>query len=232
MEQSKLIAIAGGIGSGKSVVSRILRIMGYRVYDCDSRAKELMGQSEEMKSRIKEEVFSNAVTLSPSGTLQIDRKALAKAVFSDTRKLNRLNEIVHGAVKHDVEQWRETNGACGKPLFVETAILYTSGMDQMVDGVWMVEAPMQIRLLRAMGRDNATKEEIAARINKQHSEEVKAAAWPHTHTSIIINDGIFPLLPQITGLLAELEKPEDRGLLKNLGRKINDMLQRNNCKIK
>lgn len=204
MNSSKLIAVTGGIGSGKSVVSRILRVMGYEVYDCDSRAKRLMDESNRIKRRIAEEVCAEAIVVDASGDMIIDRKRLADAVFSDADKLRQLNGIVHGAVKEDIATWHATASKRQQILFVETAILYTAGMDKMVDGVWMVEAPMHIRLKRAMSRDNASRDAVAARIEKQHGEELLAQSASHRSTSIIINDGMLPLLPQVEALLGKL----------------------------
>ncbi|MDE6436166.1 MAG: dephospho-CoA kinase, partial [Muribaculaceae bacterium] len=89
-----LIAITGGIGSGKSVVSRVLRAMGYPVYDCDSQAKAIMDADAEIHRRLCSEIDAAVVT---DGV--IDRKRLAEIVFNDKAKLAVLNAIVHSAVK-------------------------------------------------------------------------------------------------------------------------------------
>ena len=101
---NRFIAITGGIGSGKSTVSRCLTTLGYPVYDCDSQAKTLMDSNPEIISRIASEVCSEAVT---DG--KINRTVLASAVFADIKKLHRLNEIVHGSVRADIRRWRESH---------------------------------------------------------------------------------------------------------------------------
>lgn len=191
----RLIAIGGGIGSGKSLVSRILVAMGYQVYDCDSRAKTLMDSSEDIKRHIAEDILSQAVT--SDGT--IDRAMLASEVFADKRKLDALNSIVHGAVKRDIKDWAESLNV---PFcWIESAIVYESGIDRMVDEVWMVDAPEELRINRVMSRSSMSREMVKARIEAQAWPEDRI---PHSVTRILINDGVVPLLPQILGLLAKL----------------------------
>ena len=123
-----IIAINGGIGSGKSVVSRIVTVMGYPVYDCDAQARQLMDSSDEIKAAISAGIHHACIK---DG--QIDRAMLASIVFEDKEKLAILNSIVHGAVREHFASWAEDQA--GTVCFVETAILYQSGMDTMVDEV-------------------------------------------------------------------------------------------------
>lgn len=186
-----LIALTGGIGSGKSVVARMLRAMGYEVYDCDSRAKAIMDADPAIRARIADEVAADAVT----GDM-IDRRRLAEVVFSDPQSLCRLNSIVHGAVRSDITSW----AASRSTAFVETAILYQSGIDRMVDQVWEVVAPVPLRLRRAMQRDAADAEAVRARIDAQDSF---IPEHQHPVCRQIVNDGVMPLLPQLLTLLTE-----------------------------
>ena len=138
----KLIAITGGIGSGKSVVSTILRKLGYAVYDCDSRAKLLMATSADIKQELSEAFGADVI--STDGTICAPR--LAAKVFGDNEALMRLNGIVHPRVKQDILRWAEgiasSNGDCCEcRVFVETAILHESGLDAIVDEEWQVTAP-------------------------------------------------------------------------------------------
>lgn len=187
MSAEKIIAVVGGIGSGKSVVCRVLRSMGYPVYDCDSRARFLQDSDAEMRRRIATEVTADA--LNPDGTL--NRPALAACVFSCPDKLRALNRIVHGAVADDLRE-HIAGDLSGKNLFfVETAILYESGLDRMVNAVWEVTAPEDVRVARVMSRSGLSADEVRARIAAQSP----SAANPKHY--IIINDGETPLLPQI-----------------------------------
>lgn len=188
----KLIAICGGIGSGKSVVSRCLLAMGYPVYDCDRNAKKLMDCDRAICDRIADEIAGDAVNRDGS----INRSRLSEIVFADADALSRLNRIVHGAVRDDLRQWV----ACQRtPLaFVETAILYESRLDREVDEVWEVYAPSEIRLERVMRRSGLTEEQVLARMSAQDSFVPEKY---HQCVKNIINDCCAPVLPQIEHLL-------------------------------
>lgn len=203
----KLIAVAGGIGSGKSVICRMLRVMGYEVYDCDTMAKALMDRSGRMKQRIAGEIGEEAIMMPADNaweTAVIDRRRLSAIVFSDKEKLSRLNAIVHGEVIADVKRWRDGKRVGGKNVvFVESAVLYTSGLHREVDAIWYVSASESTRIERAMARDNATREQIVARIA---SQEIELAAMRQSGDKIyeIDNNGERAVLPQVLGLLRKI----------------------------
>lgn len=179
-----MIAIVGGIGSGKSVVCKTLACLGFPVYDCDSRAKALMDNCEEIKSKI-------STLISPTAIIdgKIQRQQLAQIVFNDAKALTTLNSIVHTAVREDLADWAATKkGLC----FFETAILRESGLDRMVDEIWVVEAPEPLRVARAMARSHMTRQEAQARVDAQQAVESNFR---------IINDDLTPILPQIQNLL-------------------------------
>ncbi len=189
-----LIAVTGGIGSGKSIVSRVLMAMGYEVYDCDRRARALIDGSREILAEIAARISAEVV----SAEWRLDRPALAAIVFADREKLNLLNEITHGAVRRDLAAWAAARAAAGKPVFVETAILYESGLDRMADRVWEVVAPTEMRIARAMTRDGADRESVERRIMAQAAE----TRGEHHDVQLIVNDGFKALLPQVLALLA------------------------------
>lgn len=189
-----IIAINGGIGSGKSVVSRIVTAMGYPVYDCDVRARQLMDSSDEIKAAISADIHRACIK---DGL--IDRAMLASIVFEDKEKLAILNSIVHGAVREHFASWAENQP--GSVCFVETAILYQSGMDTMVDEVWTVDAPLDLRIERVMKRNGLTRQAVMSRITTQDSF---TPATPHPLVRLIINDADTPLLPRIEQLTSTL----------------------------
>ncbi|WP_305386166.1 dephospho-CoA kinase [uncultured Muribaculum sp.] len=191
MSSTRLIAITGGIGSGKSVISDILRAMGHKVYDCDTRAKALMDTDESIKNDLINLISIDAV----SSDRTIDRKLLSEIVFNDPDALSRLNSIVHKAVRADLRRWRDTSS--DKTVWVETAILYASRLDREVDEVWEVTAPTELRVQRVMKRNSMSREQVLARISSQST----TAAQLHPLTKTIVNDGVEPVLPQILSLL-------------------------------
>lgn len=193
-KQAKLIAITGGIGSGKSVVSQILRKLGYKVYDSDTEARRLMDDSVAIKKEISNKI--NPSVINEDGS--INRKALSNIVFNDSQKLGTLNHIVHSAVRNDLQLYVKR---CNNTIvFVETAILYQSEIDRMVDEVWDITAPDDIRINRVINRNSLTAEEVKKRIKSQEFTPEKL----HEQTKVIINDDKTAILPQIENLLANL----------------------------
>ena len=191
----RLIAITGGIGCGKSIVSNILRALEYPVYDCDSEAKRLMNDSNYIKSEISKKISCEAIALDGS----INRPVLAKIVFNDNKLLSQLNMIVHSAVKKDIINWTKQHQT-QHTLFVETAILYQSGINLFVDEVWEIQAPIDLRINRVILRNNTIAEDVQSRINSQQCNIEKL----HDNTKYIVNDNIKPILAQILNLIKEL----------------------------
>lgn len=193
MSDNKLpIVICGGIGSGKSVVSRILRLRGYGVYDCDSRARAIMESDPGLRRFLLDE-FGESV-FHADGTL--DRTFLAGRIFSDAESRRRLNSRVHAAVRDDIAVW---SGASPLNRFVETAIPATSGLLAGASGVWLVEAPVSRRVGRVCRRSALTPQQVLERIESQKGEidGVLACGLPVT---VVDNSGDTPLLPQIDGV--------------------------------
>jgi len=190
----RLIAITGGIGSGKSVIASMVKVMGYEVYDCDSRARQLMVGSDEVVKLIKETFGAQAYH--DDGSL--NRTHLSKIAFGNSQALSQLNAIVHPATARDMQQWAHEQAQAGATIaFVETALLRTAGLDSIVDQVWHVTAPTTVRIERVMARNGITARQVQDRIEAQSVEEVVA---PGEH--VIVNDGQRAVLPQVIELLS------------------------------
>lgn len=190
-----VVGITGGIGSGKSVVSRICRLKGFHVYDCDSKAKELMNVSELLKSELKTKIGDEVITADGS----IDRRLLAQRIFGDDDLRAWLNIRVHEMVRADIVRWCESSD--NRLLFIESAILHTSHLDEFVDEIWLVEAPEAVRLQRVMLRNAFSEEEVLARMKSQ-SDEFEALSVSKTVS--IFNSGKESLLSQINHLLNQM----------------------------
>ncbi len=186
---SRIIAITGGIGVGKSVICRILINMGYPVYDCDYNAKVIMDNNDDIKNKIYSNICNEAIV---NG--QIDRKKLSDVVFGNDIALNKLNNIVHTAVKEDILSWITNKNIA----FIETAILYQSGLDKIVNEVWEITAPTDLRIKRVMDRNSISCDEVKKRIDAQSRFITNNL---HSNIKSIINDGIKPIIPQIEQLL-------------------------------
>jgi len=185
------IGITGGIGSGKSLVTKIFACLGIPVYDADSHAKELMTTDGILISQIKKE-FGDLSYLS-DGTL--NRKYLGEVVFSQQEKLDILNGLVHPRVRHDFAQW--TDRYRDKPYVVrEAALLFETGVYKLLDRTVVVYAPEDVRIRRVMKRDNRPEAQVRAIIRKQLSEEEKKALAD----DIIYNDDSILVIPQVLAL--------------------------------
>ncbi len=157
-----LIGITGGIGSGKSTITRELQRMGYVVYDTDKEARRIMQEDMEVRKRI-ELLFGNDIYVSDV----LDRKEVARQIFANPALRKQVNVIVHPAVRLDIEKWREHGSGIG---FVESAILFESGLDTLCKAVVCITADEDIRIARTMVRDHATREQVVARMESQMSE--------------------------------------------------------------
>ena len=186
----RIVAITGTIGCGKSVVSQVLRVMGYPVYDCDSEAKRLMTTDNALITRVKSLLGDDAYL--PDGSL--NRAFVASCIFGDNERVAAINALVHPAVLRDIKRWA---AATGSPLcFVETALLRESNMISILDDVWTVTAPIELCINRVARRSNLSPEQTRARIASQSNDLIA------TH-KVIVNDNITPIIPQLTALLAQ-----------------------------
>ena len=158
------IGITGGIGSGKSTVCSLFAERGIAVYDSDSRAKQLMNESAELRQQLIEAFGEECYT---DG--ELNRVYLASQVFGDAEALARLNAIVHPAVRADFRTWAEQQS--GAYVILESAILFEAGFETEVDTTLAVMAPLEERIRRTMARDGVDRESVLERIAHQMSDD-------------------------------------------------------------
>ncbi len=164
---TKIIGLTGGIGSGKSTIANYIASKGIPVYIADEEAKKLMELPEVITS--VQAIFEENV-LDEFGKL--DRKKIADLVFNSPTQLTQLNNIVHPLVKNHFIEWLKTHS--NAPFVIkEVAILFETGGDKACDKVILVTAPEEIRIERAMKRDNVSKETIVSCMNTQLPESEK-----------------------------------------------------------
>lgn len=183
------IGITGGIGSGKSTVCRIFELLGIPVYYADTAAKEIMHTDGELKEKVMSHFGTH---IYKDGKL--DRAELGKLVFNDKEQLNILNSFVHPATIKHSEEWaaRQTSPYVLK----EAALLFESESFHYLDRIIGVFAPQSLRIQRVMKRDNVTREEVVARINKQIDENIKMRLCDY----VIHNDEQQLVIPQVLSL--------------------------------
>lgn len=179
----KRLGITGGIGSGKSFVSRLLReVFHIPVYDCDTEAKRLMEEDAEMRRLLTNLVGPS--TYDSAGHL--NKPHLAAYLFASPQQAEAVETIVHPAVRGDFRRWcAEQEGGI---VALESAILYESGFDNEVDEVLLVDAPEPVRLARAMRRDGSDAEQIRRRMRQQDETLARRKAHHVLHNGAEDNE--------------------------------------------
>ncbi len=194
MKKALRLAITGNIGSGKSVVSRMLAIMGVPVYDCDSRAKALMHSDKVIKEGLLR-MFGSECYCSDGS---LNREWLAARLFTDPVNVQRVNALVHPRVKEDFECW--ASAASCDIVAVESAILYESGMIDTVDKVLVVWADEETSIKRVMESRGMSRRQVENRLQNQMSADELLILSDYS----LRNDGSTPVLPALGELLEEL----------------------------
>ena len=190
----KLIGITGGIGAGKSTVSTICKHLGFKVYNSDQRAKEIVSEDSIIKKKLisffGNNVYKNGV---------LNRKFLSDKIFNDKSSLQQINSIIHPAVKKDFNSW-VINNSNEKILFKESALLLESGAYKELDKIILIVSDKNLRVSRVLNRDqNRSKKEIESIIDKQ-IDEVDAIKYADI---VIDNNHKKMLLPSV---IKEIEK--------------------------
>ncbi len=184
------IGVTGGIGSGKSYVCRLLaQRWQLPVYDCDSAAKMLMVSSPHIRQQLQELVGDDVYDAGG----QLNKGVMSRYLFADAAHVKAVNAIVHPAVKDNFELWASQQTG---DVVMESAILVEAGFAKAVDCLVVVEAPLALRIQRAMARDGATEEQVRARVRHQMTaEQLRAYA-----DIVVVNDG-RDLLSQLSPIV-------------------------------
>lgn len=197
------VGLTGGIGSGKSTVAQIFEVLGIPVYYADVAAKRLMNENAELRSAVTtifgEQAYANKI---------LDRKYISSIVFSDPAKLELLNAIVHPATKKDGEAWMQEQTS---PYAIhEAALIFEAKVSERLDHVIGVSSPVELRIKRAMERDQVSRDEVLERMEQQLDEDIKMSKCDY----VLINDEQQLLIPQVLGLhekLITLSKQKNDG---------------------
>lgn len=188
------LGITGGIGSGKSVVSRLLEAMGVPVYISDVESKRLTQENEsirrELTALVGEDVYKDGM---------LNKPLLAAYIFGNPLHKEKVDKIIHPHVKDDFRKWSERHKD-STVIAIESAILVEAGFAGEVDHVVMVYAPLELRVERAVRRDAVSRELIEKRIRSQMDDEQKKQFADF----VICNDNHTSLIPQLMQLIAGL----------------------------
>ncbi len=196
------IGLTGGIGSGKSLVADIFRILGIPVYNADERARQLLNTSTSIKTAL-----SNRYGADIYNSNGIDREKLAAIIFQDHKELDFVNSVVHPVVKENFFSW--ANNQKEVPYVIEeAAILFESGAYKTMDYTIAVTAPKELRINRVVKRDRVKKEQVLSRIQHQLPEEESISRADF----VMINDEKELIVPQVIAIDKKL-----RTIWENLG---------------
>ncbi|MCE3296290.1 MAG: Dephospho-CoA kinase [Crocinitomicaceae bacterium] len=187
------IGITGGIGSGKSLVCKVLEHLAYPVFYADESAKQNMLENLDLINAIVKTFGEKAYI-----DKQLNRNYLSSQVFSKPELREKLNALVHPTVFQSYDAWKKQQNS--PIVFNESALLFETGSYKRFDQVWLVTADMETRIERVMKRDNVSREDVLARMKSQLSDEEKIEFGP----KIIENNNDSRVLPQILELISEL----------------------------
>jgi dephospho-CoA kinase len=183
------IGLTGGMGSGKTTVSKIFSILGIPVFYADEAAKTIMNENAALKKGIinlfGKEAYTNDI---------LNRKYISGIVFNDKFKLEQLNALVHPVTIAAADEW--ANAQSSAYIIKEAALMFESPAAANLDYIIGVYAPQHLRLQRVMNRDNVSREAVLARMNNQLDETIKMKLCDF----VIINDEQTAVLPQVLEL--------------------------------
>lgn len=191
-----VLLCTGGIGSGKSFVTKVFNAVGVPSYDCDSRARGLYDTDLRLASAVDAAVGGGVIV---DGT--IDRKRLAEAIFSSSGKREAVEDLVHPAVLEDFGRWV----ACqeSRIVIVESAIMLDKPIFAGVpDAVMAVTAPEEVRVSRVISRDSVPAGDVMRRIASQSTESNFLGRADY----VVVNDGNRAILPQVMEIIHKIEE--------------------------
>lgn len=183
------IGLTGGIGSGKSTIAGIFKVLGIPVFDADANARQLMETDKTLQTGIiglfGDKAYEDG---------RLNRKFIADIVFTDPFQLEKLNALVHPVAIRAGEEWAGKQNA----LYVikEAALFFEAGSTEGMDYIIGVYAPQHIRINRVMKRDGISREEVMNRMQRQIQEEIKMRLCDF----VILNDDQHLVIPQVLQL--------------------------------
>jgi dephospho-CoA kinase len=161
----KIIGLTGGIGSGKSTVLELFKILGVKTYSADESAKKLVNTDPYLINLIKSSFGENIYDKG-----QLNSKKLSDIVFENKEKLKLLNSIIHPAVAKDFKLFLNSNNE--DYIVKEAAIIFETKSENNYDKIILIQSPLEIRIERVINRDNISREEVMKRINNQLDENL------------------------------------------------------------
>ena len=186
----KSIGITGGIGSGKSLVCKIIEKLGYPVFYADEAAKKLMIDDQSLKSELIHLLGEDAYLNN-----QLNRTFIAEKIFKNNQLKKGVSDLVHPAVYRAYENWKKMQNS--DLVFNESALLFETGSYKSFDATILVTANRETRIERVMKRDNLSRETVLERMSHQLDDVSRQKLCDFE----IVNDEQKPLIPEIIKIL-------------------------------
>ena len=192
------IGVTGGIGSGKSTVTDLLSLYGIPCFIADTESKRIVDSSEVIREQLTSLFGPNIYT-----SEGLNRKQLASYIFQDTILLNQVNKIIHPVVSNAFLQWAEAQNS--EITVIESAILFESGFDHLVDVTLTINAPTALRIERACKRDRCDANGIKQRIKNQTTDEEKELLADY----VIQNNSKISLIKQLEAFITTITQKKE-----------------------
>ena len=188
------IGLTGGIGSGKTMISKIFAEKGYKIFNSDEIAKMIIKNDYSVKNSIINFFGTNSYIGD-----DLNSRYISEIIYSDKVKLNYLNSIVHPMVFHQFEKFLKSN--LNSKILVESAILFESNFYKMLDDNILLISPKADRISRIIKRDNINRSEIEKIMSVQWSDKKKISLA----TYVIENINFSETSMQILSLISKIE---------------------------
>ncbi|WP_017466550.1 dephospho-CoA kinase [Staphylococcus aureus] len=171
----KVIGLTGGIGSGKSTVSELLSVFGFKVVDADKAAREAVKKGSKGLAQVRE-VFGDEA-IDENG--EMNRRYMGDLVFNHPEKRLELNAIIHPIVRDIMEEEKQEYLKQGYNVIMDIPLLFENELENTVDEVWVVYTSESIQMDRLMQRNNLSLEDAKARVYSQISIDKKSRMADH-----------------------------------------------------
>lgn len=189
----KSIGITGGIGSGKSLVCKIIEKLGYPVFYADEAAKKVMNEDQTLKSELIHLLGENAYLNN-----ELNRPFIAEQIFKNPQLKKEVSALVHPAVYRAYENWKKVQKSA--LVFNESALLFETGSYKSFDATILVTANRETRIQRVMKRDGLSRDAVLERISNQLEDDSKQKLCDFE----IVNDEQKLLIPEMIKILSLL----------------------------
>lgn len=188
------VGLTGGIGSGKSLISKVFNAFGIPVFNTDKQAKELYKDA----TFLQEIVNTFGTSIIENG--EFKPQNLADIVFNDPQALAKLNQLIHPKVLERYQQWQSKQKS--PYTILESAIIFETSWQNHFDKIINIDTPIEVAIERVQLRDNINREQVKQRINNQLSTEIKRKLSDYN----IEHDNLKMLLPQIIEIHKDILK--------------------------